>query len=99
MIYEYLLADFPMAKERFAALDATQVLKTANFHTVAYGVLGFIDGVAQKWFRSNREYPLRAELPIILEMLFNGIVRDPSRTRSFYVPPEETASSASTDME
>ena len=53
MIYEYLLDDFPLVKERFAALDKTQALKTPNFHTAAYGVLGFIDGVVRKWYRSG----------------------------------------------
>lgn len=89
MIYEYLLDDFPLVKERFAALDKTQALKTPNFHTAAYGVLGFIDGVVRKWFRSGMSYSLQDELPVILEVLFNGFVRDTSQSRRFYVPPEQ----------
>lgn len=90
MIYEYLLDDFPMVKERFATLNESNALKTPNFHTVAYGVLGFIDGVARKWYRSGMSYPLQDDLPVILEVLFNGFVRDASRSRTFYVQPEQT---------
>lgn len=89
MIYEYLIDDFPLVKERFAALDKTHALKTPNFHTAAYGVLGFIDGVVRKWFRSGMDYPLQDDLPVILEVLFNGFVRDASQSRRFYVPPEQ----------
>ncbi|HDP34137.1 MAG TPA: TetR/AcrR family transcriptional regulator [Candidatus Hydrogenedentes bacterium] len=89
MIYEYLLDDFPMAKERFAALNGSRALKTPNFHTAAYGVLGFIDGVARKWFRAGMTYPLQDEIPVILEVLFNGIVRESAKSRTFYAPPEE----------
>ena len=89
MIYEYLLDDFPLVKERFAALDKTHALKTPTFHTAAYGVLGFIDGVVRKWFRSGMAYPLQEDLPVILEVLFNGFVRDGSQSRRFYVPPEQ----------
>ncbi len=89
MVYEYLLDDFPMVKERFAALDQSHALKTPNFHTVAYGVLGFIDGVARKWFRAGMTYSLQEEVPIILEVLFNGFVRNAAQSRQFYVPPEQ----------
>ena len=88
MFYEYLIADFPMIKERVAAMDTTGALKTANFHTVAYGALGFIDGVVRKWFRSGMDYPLRDELPVILEVLFNGFVHDGARRQAYFVPPE-----------
>ncbi len=90
MLYEYLLDDFPMVKERIAALDTSGVLKTPNFYPVAYGVLGFIDGVVRKWFRSGMEYPLQEELPVILEVLFNGFVHASSRSRTFYSAPEES---------
>ncbi len=88
IFYEYLIADFPMIKEHVAALDAAGVLKTVNFHTVAYGVLGFVDGVARKWFQSGMEYPLSDELPVILEVLFNGFVGDNAARRAYFTPPE-----------
>ena len=76
VFYEELIESFPMAKERVAALNRTGTLKTMNFHTLAFGVMGFMDGVARKWFRAGMSYPLRDELPIILETLFNGIVQE-----------------------
>ena len=88
MFYEYLIADFPMIKERVAAMDTGGVLKTVSFHTVAYGMLGLIDGVVRKWFRSGMEYPLRDDIPVILEVLFNGFVRDGARRQTYFVPPE-----------
>lgn len=92
MFYEYLIADFPMIKERVAAMDTEGVLKTTSFHTAAYGILGFIDGVVRKWFRSGMDYPLRDEMPVILEVLFNGFVRDGARRQAYFVPPETPAS-------
>ncbi len=88
MFYEYLISDFPMIKERVAAMDSGGALKTTSFHTVAYGALGFIDGVVRKWFRSDMDYPLRDELPVILEVLFNGFVREGARRQTYFVPPE-----------
>jgi AcrR family transcriptional regulator len=88
MFYEYLIADFPMVKERVAAMDTGGALKTVSFHTVAYGMLGFIDGVARKWFRSGMEYPLRDELPVILEVMFNGFLGDGARRQTYFIPPE-----------
>lgn len=88
MFYEYLLSDFPLIKERMAAMNTDGVLKTPNFHTVAYGVLGFIDGITRKWFRSGMSHPLRDEVPVILEVVFNGILSDPSRGATYYRPPE-----------
>ncbi len=91
MFYEYLIADLPMIKERVAAMDTGGVLKTVSFHTVAYGMLGFIDGVVRKWFRSGMDYPLRDDIPIVLEVLFNGFVRDGARRQTYFVPPESPA--------
>ncbi|HOK88754.1 MAG TPA: TetR/AcrR family transcriptional regulator [Candidatus Hydrogenedentes bacterium] len=83
VFYEELIEAFPMAKERLAALNRSGALKTMNFHTLAFGVLGFMDGVARKWFRAGMSYPLRDELPIILETLFNGIVLEGSHRKHF----------------
>ena len=57
-------------------------------------MLGFIDGVVRKWFRSGMSYSLQDELPVILEVLFNGFVRDASQSRRFYVPPEQQNNNA-----
>jgi len=89
MFYEYLISNFPMVKERVVSMDAGGDLKTLSFHTVAYGMLGFIDGVVHKWFRSGMDYPLRDELPVILEVLFNGFANPAATRKVFFVPPEE----------
>jgi len=91
MFYEYLIANFPMAKERIVAMNGSGVLKTLSFSTVIYGMLGFIDGVVNKWFRSGMDYPLHDEAPTILEVLFNGFVHEHNQTKVFFVPPENAS--------
>lgn len=86
---EYLISNFPMIKERFASMNESRQLKLASFHTVAYGMLGFIDGVTHKWFRSGMDYPLRDELPIMLEVLFNGFVGEGGIGKSFLESPKK----------
>lgn len=91
VFYEILISQFPMTKERVVSMNRGGELKTTSFHTVAYGTLGFIDGVAHKWFRSGMDYPLRDEIPIILEVLFNGFVED-RRGGETFAEREEKAS-------
>lgn len=90
IFYEALIRNLPMIKERVVSMDESSVLKTISFHTVVYGIFGFIDGVVRKWFRSDMEYPLRDELPTILEVLFNGFVGDTGNRKVFFVPPDES---------
>ncbi len=40
-----------MFKERILSLNKEKKVKTTNFYTVFYGIMGFMDGVAHKWFR------------------------------------------------
>lgn len=93
MFYDYLISNLPMFKERIVSLNKQGVLKTTSFYTVWYGMLGFIDGVVHKWFRSGIAYPLRDEIPIIMEVMFNGFVGEKTTGRRFYIPPEEKNSS------
>ena len=74
MFYDYIVSHLPMFKERIVALNQEQKLKTTSFYTTFYGILGFIDGVVNKWFRCGMDYPLEDEIPVILEVLFNGFV-------------------------
>ncbi len=90
--YEHLLSGLPMLKEHFASMNTGRTLKLTSFHTVAYGMLGFIDGVVQRWFRSGMDTPLRDEIPVILEVLFNGFVGDRSDGPTFFEPPEDPSS-------
>lgn len=87
MFYDYVINHLPMLKERIISLNREKQLKTTNFYTVFYGILGFVDGVVQKWYRHNMSYPLRDELPIILEVIFNGFVGETKTGKHFYIPP------------
>jgi len=89
MFYDYIISNLPMFKERIVALNKENKLKTTSFYTVFYGILGFIDGVVQKWFRCKMEYPLRDEVPVILEVLFNGFAGEHATHKRFFIPPEE----------
>jgi AcrR family transcriptional regulator len=87
MFYDYVINHLPMLKERIISLNREKQLKTTNFYTVFYGILGFVDGVVQKWYRLNMSYPLRDELPVILEVIFNGFVGETKTGKHFYIPP------------
>jgi TetR/AcrR family fatty acid metabolism transcriptional regulator len=89
MFYDYVITHLPMIKERIVALNREHKIKTTNFYTTFYGILGFIDGVAQKWFRCQMEYPLTDEIPVILEVLFNGFVGERETNTLFYSPAED----------
>lgn len=89
MFYDYIVSQLPMIKERIVALNREKKLKTTSFYTTFYGILGFIDGVAQKWFRCNMDYPLRDEIPVILEVLFYGFVGEKGTSRLFHAPSDD----------
>jgi len=88
MFYDYIITRLPLFKERILALNMENKLKTTNFYTVFYGILGFIDGVVHKWLRQGMDYPLSDEIPLILEVLFNGFVGETKSGGKFYHPPE-----------
>lgn len=73
MFFDYIIKHLPMLKERVIALDKKKELRIADFYTVFYGVMGFIEGVAHKWYHNNMSYPLSDELPVILDVLLNGL--------------------------
>jgi len=89
MFYDYIISHLPMFKERIVALNREKNLKTTSFYTTFYGILGFIDGVAHKWFRCQMDYPLKEEIPVILEVLFNGFVGEQVTRRHFFTPVED----------
>ena len=101
IFYESLISNLPMIKERVVSMDGKGQLKTVNFHTVVYGIFGFIDGVVRMWFRSDMEYPLHEELPTIMEVLFNGFVSDDGNRKLFFLPSGDAQASPgrSTDLE
>ena len=89
MFYDYMISHLPMFKERIVALNREKNLKTTSFYTTFYGILGFIDGVAHKWFRCQMDYPLKDEIPVILEVLFNGFVGEQVTRRNYFSPAED----------
>lgn len=84
VFYESLISSLPMIKERVVSMDSDKQLKAISFHTVVYGIFGFVDGVVRKWFQSGMEYPLRNEIPTILEVLFNGFVSEQGNSKTFF---------------
>lgn len=88
MFYDYIVSHLPMLKERIVALNREHRLKTTSFYPTFYGALGFIDGVAQRWFRCQMDYPLADEIPVILEVLLNGFVGERNSNTRYYFPPE-----------
>ncbi len=86
--YNYFIKELPMFKERILALNSEKKLKTTNFYTVFYGIMGFIDGVVHKWFSRDMSYSLKEEVPVILEVLFNGFVGKADRGRTFFNPDD-----------
>jgi AcrR family transcriptional regulator len=88
MFYDYIVSHLPMLKERIVALNREHRLKTTSFYPTFYGALGFIDGVAQRWFRCQMEYPLTDEIPVILEVLLNGFVGERNSNTSYFPSPE-----------
>lgn len=81
--YRTIISHLPMLRRRILVLNKEGVLKTTDFYTVFYGIFGFIDGVIQKWIMRKCEYPLKNELPVIIEVLFYGFVGDKSRKKIF----------------
>ncbi len=90
MFYNYMASHLPILRERIIALNYEKKLKTTNFYTVFYGVLGFIDGVVHKWFRGGMAYSLRSEIPVILEVIFNGFVGKEGVQKQFLPVQTET---------
>jgi len=73
MFFDYIIKHLPMLKERVIAMDRNSELRIADFYTVFYGVMGFLEGVAHKWYHNNMSYHLIDELPVVLDLLFNGL--------------------------
>jgi len=88
MFYDDMITHLPMIKERIVALNREKKLKTTDFYAVFYGVLGFIDGVVHKWFRSGMKYSLEEDIPVVLEVLFNGFVGERTTRKQFFMPPQ-----------
>lgn len=71
-----VLRRIPVLKRKIYAASQRGVLKDVDFQTVFYGVMGFVHGVIEKWLASDCSYSLVDELPLVVEILFYGFVRN-----------------------
>jgi AcrR family transcriptional regulator len=69
-----ILKKVPLLKRKIFLAARSGRLKEMDFHTVFYGVMGFIDGVMQKWLASENDYSLVDEIPTVTETIFYGFV-------------------------
>jgi len=72
-INELILA-FPGLKRRCWKASRNGRLKQMNYFTVFYGIIGFLNGVIQKWLADGAEGRLLDEIDTIKEVLFYGFV-------------------------
>ncbi len=75
-INELILA-FPGLKRRCWKASRNGRLKQMNYFTVFYGIIGFLNGVIQKWLADGAEGRLLDEIDTIKEVLFYGFVVQP----------------------
>ncbi|UCE83997.1 MAG: TetR/AcrR family transcriptional regulator [Deltaproteobacteria bacterium] len=73
-----ILKKVPLLKLKIYKAARDGRLKQLDFHTVFYGVMGFIDGVMQKWLASDGGYSLVDEIPTVLQTIFYGFVNPAS---------------------
>lgn len=75
-INELILA-LPGLKRRCWKASRSGRLKQMNYFTVFYGIIGFLNGVIQKWLHDGGEGSLVEEVDTVIEVLFYGFVVQP----------------------
>lgn len=75
-IHELILA-LPGLKRRCWKASRSGHLKQMNYFTVFYGIIGFLNGVIQKWLHDGTEQSLLDEIETVKEVLFYGFVARP----------------------
>jgi AcrR family transcriptional regulator len=86
-ISELILA-LPGLKRRCWKASRAGHLKQMNYFTVFFGIIGFLNGVIQKWLHEGAEGSLLAEIETVKEVLFYGFVHrtdEPGRETSLKV--------------
>jgi AcrR family transcriptional regulator len=76
-----LILGLPGLKRRCWKASRMGRLKQMNYFTVFFGIIGFLNGVIQKWLHDGGEGSLQNEIDTVKEVLFYG----------FAVPPEQVA--------
>ncbi|MCL5125677.1 MAG: TetR/AcrR family transcriptional regulator [Deltaproteobacteria bacterium] len=77
-IQELILA-LPGLKRRCWKASRSGRLKQMNYFTVFYGIIGFLNGVIQKWLSEGAEKSMSAEIDTVREVLFYGFAIPPSK--------------------
>lgn len=75
-IHELILA-LPGLKRRCWKASRNGHLKQMNYFTVFFGIIGFLNGVIQKWLHEGAEGSLLNEIETVKEVLFYGFVVPP----------------------
>ncbi|MFC1834343.1 TetR/AcrR family transcriptional regulator [Thermodesulfobacteriota bacterium] len=79
-INELILA-LPGLKRRCWKASREGRLKQMNYFTVFYGIIGFLNGIIQKWLHDGAEESLTAEVETIKEVLFYGFAEANEKTQ------------------
>ncbi|MGO9567047.1 MAG: TetR/AcrR family transcriptional regulator [Desulfomonilaceae bacterium] len=81
-INELILA-LPGLKRRCWKASRNGHLKQMNYFTVFFGIIGFLNGVIQKWLHEGAEGSLLNEIETVKEVLFYGFVVPPIQPSKF----------------
>ena len=81
-INELILA-LPGLKRRCWKASRNGHLKQMNYFTVFFGIIGFLNGVIQKWLHEGAEGSLLNEIETVKEVLFYGFVVPPIQASKF----------------
>lgn len=81
-INELILA-LPGLKRRCWKASRNGHLKQMNYFTVFFGIIGFLNGVIQKWLHEGAEGSLLDEIETVKEVLFYGFVVPPDQPNKF----------------
>lgn len=74
-----LILGLPGLKRRCWKASRSGRLKQMNYFTVFFGIIGFLNGIIQKWLHDGGEGSLLAEIDTVREVLFYGIVVSPEK--------------------
>ena len=81
-INELILA-LPGLKRRCWKASRNGHLKQMNYFTVFFGIIGFLNGVIQKWLHEGAEGSLLNDIETVKEVLFYGFVVPPIQGSKF----------------
>ncbi|MDD3472057.1 MAG: TetR/AcrR family transcriptional regulator [Syntrophaceae bacterium] len=77
-----LIGALPSLKRRCWKASRLGKLKQMNYYTVFFGIIGFLNGVIQKWLHEGGESSLVDEIDTVREVLFYGFAIKPQESKS-----------------